>query len=148
MIASLWRAGAGPAVLARVSTGHPPGQGLGPFPREGGILTPPAAYGLTSGFAIDLWLDPGMAAAVLLLGGRRRSPRIGGYKLPHAVRCDLRGRPHRFGGIAPARPAAYAMDRPPGGQEGPTEALPGLGFGDWPTPKASVASPLPTAGLF
>jgi transcriptional regulator with XRE-family HTH domain len=27
---------------------HPPGQGLGPFPREGGILTPPAAYGLTS----------------------------------------------------------------------------------------------------
>ena len=57
-----------------------------------------------------------MAAAVLLLGGRRRSPRIGGYKLPHALRCHLRGRPGRLGGVAAAQPTAYAMDRPPGGR--------------------------------
>src|SRR5215218_11234304 len=47
MIAILWRAGAGPIVPAQAKRPSSPRQGLGPFPREGGILTPRAAYGLT-----------------------------------------------------------------------------------------------------
>src|SRR3954463_8869133 len=68
MIAILWRAGARPIVPARAKRPSSPRQGLGPFPREGGILTPPAAYGLTSAGPGD-----GGGGPCRFVGGRRRS---------------------------------------------------------------------------
>src|SRR5215212_8995360 len=44
----------------------------GPFPREGGILTPPAAYGLTSAGPGD-----GGGCPCRFVGGHRRFPRSG-----------------------------------------------------------------------
>ena len=95
---------------------HPPGQGLGPFPREGGILTPPAAYGLTSA-------GPGDGGGGPCMCSRGPSPFPGG--------CASAA---YLGSSQPLTPApgrkSRPFGRPPGTKPG-IAALPGVQILPW-----------------